>query len=140
MSIKKVILFHGIVMALLMLSSCSGNDNSEAQTDIIIGKWRAIEKYESNIQVDLPICLPHLYTEYTADKSIQGDKIITADFPEECGIILFELGWHWSNLGNNQYRIRYLEEHGQIFTFYKDGENLVEENSDGITKTIFEPY
>ena len=135
---KKIKLLSGVLIGLLIFTNCSSDDNSN--TDIIIGKWRAIEKYESNSLVDLPICLPHLYTEYKADKSINGDKIITNDFPEECGIIAFELGWNWINLGNTQYRIRYLEEQGQVFSFYKDEVNLVQEYPDGITKIIYEPY
>ncbi|EAZ94815.1 hypothetical protein FBBAL38_10262 [Flavobacteria bacterium BAL38] len=51
-----------------------------------------------------------------------------------------ELGWNWTNLGNNQYRIRYMEEQGTIITVYKEGENLVIESADGITKTIREPF
>ena len=137
---KRVKLFCRILIGLLILQSCSNDDNSESNNDEIIGKWRAIEKYESNVQVELSVCLPHLYTEYKADKSIRGGKIITNDFPEECGIIDFELGWNWSKLGNNQYRIRYQEEQGQVFTFYKNGMNLIKENPDGITKIIYEPY
>ncbi|MDC3132632.1 hypothetical protein OA501_00255 [Flavobacteriaceae bacterium] len=137
---KKMKLLSGILIGLIILSSCSNDDDSASTNDIIIGKWRAIERFESNVQVDLPVCLPHLCTEYNADKSIRGDKIITNDFPQECGTIDFELGWNWNNLGNNQYKIRYLEEQGQIFTFYKEGQNLVEENPDGITKTIYETY
>ena len=117
MKIKK--LLCGILIGLLILSSCSSDDDSDSNTDIVIGKWRAIEKYESGMQVELSVCLPHLYTEFRSDKSINGGKIITDDFPEECGIIDFELGWNWNNLGNNQYRIRYFEEQGQVFTFYK---------------------
>jgi len=128
-----------ILTALLILFSCS-NDDSESTPDIIIGKWRAIEKYESNVQVDLPTCLPHIYTEYKADKSIIGDRIVTDAFPEDCSLIEFELGWNWDNLGDNQYRIRFLEEQGQVVTFYKEGDNLVEESPDGITKLVYETY
>ena len=129
-----------IVIGLLFLISSCSNDNVVIESDIIIGKWRAIEKYESNQTIELPICLPHIYKEYKRDKSITGGKIITDDFPQECDITVFELGWNWHNLGNNHYRIQYLEEQQQIFVFYKDGENLVEESLNGITKTIYEPY
>ncbi len=137
---KKMKLLNSILIGLIILSSCSNDDDSNSSNDIIIGKWRAIERFESNVQVDLPVCLPHLYTEYKADKSIRGDKIITNDFPQECGTLDFELGWNWSKVSNNQYRIRYLDEQGQIFTFYKEGQNLIKENPDGITKTIYEPF
>ena len=137
---KKVNLFCGILFSLLILSSCSNDDESDNSNDIIIGKWRAIEKYESNVQVEIPVCLPYLYNEYKADKSIDGGKVITDDTPEECGQVFTEFGWNWSNLGNNQYRIRHLEEQGQVFTFYKDGVNLIKEYPDGITKIILESY
>ncbi len=104
-----------------------------------VGKWRIIEKHESGIQVDLTTCEPHFYTEYKADKWIISYRI-SDTYPQECGLVSTELGWNWSNLGNNKYRIRHLEEQGQIFTIYKDGESLVIENPDGITKRIFEPY
>ena len=137
---KKLSLLLTLLIGLLILSSCSNDDDFESNNDIIIGKWRAIEKYESNVQVELSVCRPHLYVEFRADKSIHGGKIITNDFPEECGTIDFELGWNWNNLGNNQYRIRHLDEQGQVVTYSKDGMNLIEENPDGITKIIYEPY
>lgn len=138
---KKMKLFCGILIGLLIFSSCSSDDdNSNESNDIIIGKWRAIEKYESNQLVDLPVCLPHIYTEYKIDNSVSGDKIISDNFPEECNLILFDLGVVWENLGNNNYRIGHINEQGSIYNIYKDGVNLVEENSDGITKTVYEPY
>jgi hypothetical protein len=136
---KKLKLLFAILIGFLIFS-CSSNDDSESNSDIIIGKWRMIEKYESNIQVELETCEPHFYTEYKSDKSIIGDRILSDEFPEECGIVSTELGWNWTNLGNNQYRIRYLEEQGTIITVYKEGENLVIESPDGITKTIREPF
>lgn len=130
--------FYRLLIGLLIFSSCS-NDDSQSN-DIIIGKWRTIEKYESNVQIELEICEPHFYTEYKSDKSIISDRILSGEFPEECGIVLTELGWNWENLGNNQYRIRYLEEQGTIFNIYKEGKNLVIENANEITKIVREPF
>ncbi|WP_445454772.1 hypothetical protein [Flavobacterium sp. 25HG05S-40] len=135
---KKLNLLFAILIGFLLFS-CSSKDDSEFNSDIIIGKWRTIAKYESNIQVELETCEPHFYTEYKSDKSIISDRILSNEFPEECGIVTSELGWNWKNLGNNQYRIRYLEEQGTIITLYKEGENLVIESPDGI-KTIREPF
>ncbi|MBQ0768730.1 MAG: hypothetical protein KBT58_05525 [Bizionia sp.] len=137
---KGIKLMLGVLIGLTIFLSCSSDDDSESNHDIIIGKWKAIQRFESNVEVDVPVCLAHLYSEYNEDKSIGGGVILATDLPEECGTIDFELGWNWNNLGNNQYRIRYLEEQGQLFVFYKDGDNLVEENPDGITKTIYQPY
>jgi hypothetical protein len=136
---KKLNLLFVILIGILMFS-CSSNDDSESNSDIIIGKWRIIEKYESNIPVELETCEPHFYTEYKSDKSIIGDRIVSDEFPEECGILSTEFGWNWKNLGNNQYRIRYLEEQGSIITVYKEGDNLVIISPDGITKTVREPF
>ena len=126
-------------MMLLIFFSCSG-DGGNASNDIIVGKWRAIEKYESNQIVALPTCLPHIYTEFKADNSVTGDKIISNDFPDECNLLQFDLGVVWKNLGNSIYRIGYINEQGNLTKIYKDGLNLVMEDPDGTTKLIYEPY
>ncbi len=123
----------------LIFFSCSG-DGGNASNDIIVGKWRAIEKYESNQIVALPTCLPHIYTEFKADNSVTGDKIISNDFPDECNLVQFDLGVVWENLGNSIYRIGYINEQGNLTKIYKDGLNLVMEDPDGTTKLIYEPY
>ena len=124
---------------LLIFFSCS-SDGGNASNDIIVGKWRAIEKYESNQIVALPTCLPHIYTEFKADNSVTGDKIISNDFPDECNLVQFDLGVVWENLGNSIYRIGYINEQGNLTKIYKDGLNLVMEDPDGTTKLIYEPY
>ena len=126
-------------MMTLIFFSCSG-DGGNASNDIIVGKWRAIEKYESNQIVALPTCLPHIYTEFKADNSVTGDKIISNDFPDECNLVQFDLGVVWENLGNSIYRIGYINEQGNLTKIYKDGLNLVMEDPDGTTKLIYEPY
>lgn len=136
---NKLKLFCGFLMMLLILFSCSG-DGGNASNDIIVGKWRAIEKYESNQIVALPTCLPHIYTEFKADNSVTGDKIISNDFPDECNLLQFDLGVVWENLGNSIYRIGYINEQGNLTKIYKEGLNLVMEDPDGITKLIYEPY
>lgn len=137
----KLKIFYGIFIGLILFSACSKDDDSNNNnTDIIIGKWRAIEKFESNMPVSLPVCSSHIYTEYKANNMIDGGKIISNDFPDECSNIEFAFGFNWKNLGDSKYRIRQNEEQGQIFTFYKEGANLVSEDPDGITKIVFEPY
>lgn len=136
---NKLKLYCGFLMMLLILFSCSG-DGGNASNDIIVGKWRAIEKYESNQIVALPTCLPHIYTEFKADNSVTGDKIISNDFPDECNLLQFDLGVVWENLGNSIYRIGYINEQGNLTKIYKEGLNLVMEDPDGITKLIYEPY
>jgi hypothetical protein len=136
---NKLKLYSGFLMMLLIFFSCSG-DGGNASNDIIVGKWRAIEKYESNQIVALPTCLPHIYTEFKADNSVTGDKIISNDFPDECNLVQFDLGVVWENLGNSIYRIGYINEQGNLTKIYKDGLNLVMEDPDGTTKLIYEPY
>ena len=136
---NKLKLYCGFLMMLLIFFSCS-SDGGNASNDIIVGKWRAIEKYESNQIVALPTCLPHIYTEFKADNSVTGDKIISNDFPDECNLVQFDLGVVWENLGNSIYRIGYINEQGNLTKIYKDGLNLVMEDPDGTTKLIYEPY
>jgi len=136
---NKLKLYCGFLMMLLIFFSCS-SDGGNASNDIIVGKWRAIEKYESNQIVALPTCLPHIYTEFKADNSVTGDKIISNDFPDECNLLQFDLGVVWKNLGNSIYRIGYINEQGNLTKIYKDGLNLVMEDPDGTTKLIYEPY
>lgn len=136
---KKLYLFLSIFIGLSILS-CSSDDNSDYNNDdTIIGKWRAIEKYESNISVELSTCEPHIYTEYKIDNTVTGDKIISQDFPSECNSIIFDIQL-WENLGNNNYRIYQPNEQDNIYKLYINGTNLVEEHPNGITKTVYEPH
>jgi hypothetical protein len=134
-------LMVGVLLAFFFLVSCSKDDaNSIEDKDIIIGKWKVVEKYEFNELVDLPICLPHIFTEYKLDHTVSGGKIISNNFPAECNMILFDSGVVWDNLGHNNYRIGNINDHGNIYVIYKDGMNLVEEHPDGVTKLIYTPY
>lgn len=135
---KATVFFISVILGSILLTSCSSDDNNSS--DIIIGKWVPIEKYESDVQVSLSTCEPYIYLEYRSDKSILSDRVITSQLPQECELLMFIIGRNWSNLGNNQYRIRFLDDPGEIRIYYKDGENLVEELPDGITKYVYEPY
>jgi hypothetical protein len=129
-------LFSPLFILLVLFSSCSKDDSP----DIIIGKWRAIARYEANQPVELSVCTPYFYTEFKANNSVSGGRIPSSDFPEECSLIQFDLGIVWGNLGNSTYRIGYVNEQGYTYLFYKEGENLVQEALDGSFKTIYEPY
>lgn len=128
-----------ILIGLLLFTSCSSDESSDTN-DIIIGRWKAVIQYENEQEVSMPTCLPHTFIEYYANKSVSGGKIISDDFPDECNLLQWDLGVVWQNLGNNFYRIGYLNEQGTVFTIFKEGMNLVVINPDGITKTIYEPY
>lgn len=133
---KKMKLYFGFLIGVLILSSCSSSD---AAADIVIGKWRAIEQYESNQLVEMPTCLPYIYSEFKADNTVSGGRIISNDIPEECSLLMFDFGL-WENLGNGNYRIHFGNEQGIVQKMYKDGINLVTESSNGVTKVIYEPY
>jgi len=136
--LKRMKGYFKILIGLMILSSCSSDDNNA--TDIIIGKWQAIERYENDQLVNMPTCWLHTYVEYNANKSVSGGRIMSDDFPEICYYITYDLAIVWKNLGNNTYRIGHYNEEGSVFNIYKDGINLVIENPDGNTKTIYEPY
>ncbi|MFD0962816.1 hypothetical protein [Pseudofulvibacter geojedonensis] len=135
---KKLNLLLTFFIGLLLFLSCSSdNDNSN---DIIIGKWKLIEKYESDIQVSPDECLLFWYDEYKADKSILSNYIDSVDYPDDC-FIEAELGWTWKNIGNNKYLIKHVNNnYGVEYIIYKEGANLVMEHPDDITKTVYEPY
>ncbi|MFD2551828.1 hypothetical protein ACFSQP_08370 [Bizionia sediminis] len=137
---KKHNFIYVVSLATLLLVACSSSDDAGTSEDIIIGKWRAIEKYESNQAVDLPLCLPHIFVDYKPDNTVDGGKILSDSFPESCNQTLFDSGIIWENLGNGNYHIGTVNETGRIYNIFKEGVNLVEINPDGITKIIYEPY
>ena len=132
-------LFYTVIIVIMFLS-CSSDEGTDSSSDVIVGKWYAIEQYESNTQVEITNCNQYLYVEYKANNFINGGKVISGNLPIECGVIDFELDWEWENLNDNHYRIGRSGEQGSIFTIYKDGVNLVEINPNGTTKIIYEPF
>ncbi len=137
---KKMKLFCGILIGFMILSSCSNDDNSNDNNDIIIGEWQAIQQFQSDVSVDLSPTLECIYSTFTVDNRFFSDLISSDDLPVECNSLDFEFGLTWTNIGNNQYRIGFEGEQSQINIFYKDGSNLVQERPDGVTKIIYEPY
>jgi hypothetical protein len=132
---RKIRRFYGILIGLVILSSCSSDDD----IDIIVGEWQAIQQFESDISVELTPVLECVYTTFTADNKVFGDYITSTDLPDDCNNIFFEIGT-WTNIGNNQYRLEFPSGQDQIHLFYKDGENLVEELPNGNTRIIYKPY
>lgn len=132
---KKIRVFY-IILTVCILFSCSNDDDP----DQIIGEWKAIQQYESDILVDLPMDLQCIYRIFDADNNAYSDLFPSNELPTECGNLEFVFGMTWTNLGNNQYRIGFPNEQGQVLIFYKEGENLVQEKSNGTTKIIYEPY
>ena len=142
---KNIFLTLYVVLVGIVLISCTKKDTAESNSlaiseDIIIGQWRPIEKYESNQKIELPTCRSYSYLEFLPNNTFFGNTIYSSDYPEECGISFSEYGLTWLNLGNNKYLQQHNLKDGKIYTYYKDGVNLVEELPDGITKIIYEPY
>ncbi len=124
---------------MVLFSSCSDDESNDNISDIIIGKWHAIEQYEADVQVEITNCKQYLYVEYNTNHIISGGAF-SDSLPVECGVIDFELDILWKNLGNNQYKFGRTDEQGQVFTIYKEGDNLVEINSNSSTKIVYEPF
>jgi len=137
---RTLIIYLIILITGVNLLSCSSDDGSDNSNDIIIGKWRAIEQYESGQQVEITNCLSYLYIQYAADGSVYSGVANPDELPTTCGIIDSELDWKWENLGNRKYKIGKINEQGQLFTIYKEGEMLVEEHQNGTTTLKYEPY
>ena len=137
---KKMKLFCGILIGFMIFSSCSNDDDSNDNSNIIIGEWQAIQQFESDLSVDLSPNLECIYSTFTADNRVFSNLIDSNNLPDACNFIGFELGLTWTNIGNSQYRIGFAGEQGQVHIFYKDGANLVEEKPNGTTKIIYEPY
>jgi hypothetical protein len=133
---RKLRLFYGILVLIIALSSCSSDDDS---FNFVIGDWRAIDMFENNESVELPVCLPHQYISFKSNTEFSGGRIESANYPDECYTISFGLT-NWEFLGNSNYKIGDRNEQGKIYTIIKEGNNISILNPNGITKTIYEPF
>jgi len=141
---KKMKLFYGILIGLVIFSSCNNNDDDSTNNDntenIIIGKWKIYKQFESGTEIQVDPCDAFWIIEYNANKSINSFNYNPDNYPVNCGLTVSEFGWNWINRGNGNYEIRYMEEEGTIYYFYKQGERLVREYPNGTTKIIYDPY
>lgn len=133
---NKLKIFCTILIGIVLFSSCSDDDES---TDIIVGRWQAIQMLEMNQIVEMPVCLPFTYIEFRANKTASGGKINSSNLPDECNLLMFDFV-QWENLGNSRYRINAVMQEGTISKVYKEAENLIFETLDGSTKTIYQSY
>ena len=139
---KKNWIYYTILIGLMIFSSCSNNDDSNRNNDIIIGKWRTIEIYESNVAVEILACTSEFYTELKSKNTVSGFRVTPNTFPDPCNQEFFNTGVTWENLGNSIYKFDVINVEGDenIKKIYKDGERLVEESLDGVYKKVYEPY
>ncbi|WAC01710.1 hypothetical protein N7U66_17665 [Lacinutrix neustonica] len=136
-------LFYSILIGVMIFSACSSDDDSSVNVSddaIIIGKWKTYKHFESNIEVEIEFCGSFFITEYNVNKSVGGFNFDPDNYPISCGLSVYEFGWNWVNRGNGIYEIRYMEEEGTYYKFSKEGDRLVREFPDGITKIIYNPF
>ena len=75
----------------LSFTYCSDDDNPEKNSDIVIGEWRAIQQFESDVIIDLPTSLQCIYITFQADNKFFSNLISSSDLPDECNGLNFEL-------------------------------------------------
>lgn len=132
-------LLYVFLAGFMLFSSCS-NNNDDSTNDIIIGKWRTIERYESNEPQEILPCTLEYYKEFRANRTAAGFGLPSGSFYDPCNLIYLDTGVIWTNLGENNYKFTLPNGIEYISKMYKVGENLVEEYPDGITKLVYEPY
>ncbi len=115
--------------------SCSKDD---IDNDLIIGKWQPIEIYEADTQIELPICVSYMFTEYKNDETFYSG-FLSNNLPNDCRFIDFAAGWTWKNLGNNQYRMKLNQEDAKIYIIKKREQNLIIEIPGENTITVYKP-
>ena len=130
MTVKKFAFF---LLIIFLSNSCK--DDS---IDIVIGKWRVIQQFDTSGELALDICNPHIFTEFTERNTVFSGRIESPDFPDQCLTLSFAL-LAWENLGNSNYRIGSGPTDGNIVAITKDNENLVITESNGTSITVYEP-
>jgi len=112
----------------------------EIVVDLIVGKWHLIETYVTEDLIPSG-CERFSWEEFMEDNSLKSTIIGASSSVDPIYCPLYpEDGWTWESLGDELYKIKFLDEPGQIFTIYIEGDNLVFEHPDGVTKTIYEPW
>jgi hypothetical protein len=124
-----------VIILVFFLQSCS-NESSQNNDDFIVGKWEAIKRYKSNVEIELGICDPYMLYEFNQDNSSRLFNKSEKQPPNTfCGETM--LGWNiWKNIGNGNYELH--DRSGEISsTFYIDNSNLIEEYIDRDEKVVY---
>jgi hypothetical protein len=132
-------LLYVFLAGLMLFSSCS-NNSDDSNNDIIIGKWRKIEHYESDEPQEILPCTLEYYKEFKSNNTVAGFIVPPGTFPDLCNQVYTDFGLIWKNTGNSNYKFKTTTGTEYTIKIYKVGENLVEEYAGGITKLVYEPY
>ncbi len=112
-----------IITFMALILSCSSDDDSN--TDNIVGQWQMIERYESDVEVEVG-CSQYYYSEFKSNNQLSADYINFDNTPAECTTVTFEI-LLWRKSGND-YEI-YVNPDEIISVAYFDGDNLVIESN-----------
>ena len=130
---KKFIIFP----ILIILFNCSNNDDS-SESEFIVGKWKVIQRFESNVEIELNNCDPFVVHEFNSDFSMRTYTINESQIPPNTACGVYPLGWHeWNKIGENLYESRNLNLPDLLITEYKkEGEYLFLEYSTNDNKAV----
>ncbi|WP_422107010.1 lipocalin family protein [Winogradskyella sp.] len=121
-----------LISCVLLLISCSSDDSNGV--DSIVGQWQMIERFESNVQVEVG-CSQYYYTEFMSNNELGGGYIDFSTTPMECATVTFEL-LRWRKSGNN-YEI-YVDPSDIISVAYFEGDNLVIEPNSADSRWVYQ--
>lgn len=114
------------LLGLFFFLSCSNSDDN-ANSEFIIGEWKAIERYEFDTEIELGPCDPYIVYQFKADNSMTTYSLQPNDVAPEviCGII--PLGaYYWEIIDEHTYELRRVSDNSfQNVTYQKENNNLI---------------
>jgi len=143
---KKLNLYIGIFIAVLLFNSCSSDHNDIQNTEKIIGKWRLSQLIIDNVDQQVSECEKKMTIEVFENGTyLESDYEYNYAFAEDYNVTecqLYDLiNGTWENLGNSMYKMSSLDALTVKVTFHSN-KFIAEytEEFNGITfsiKTIF---
>ncbi len=76
-----------LLLISILFYSCQKDDSP----DIVIGKWRVIQQFDSTGEIALELCTPYIFTEFTENNTLFSGRIESPDFPDQCLTLSFAL-------------------------------------------------
>ena len=125
---KKKLLKINLVTILLLVISCTKNDDNASNVDAIIGKWEYVTQFENGIQFTKNDCQPSTI-EFTSNGN-RNDKYYDQNPTNEC-VLVDNVNLTWTKINNNTYQFN---QNGGVYTenvTFENGNNkLILESSD----------